>query len=167
MERVADAFATLFTFLLFLFIILAPMLMAFLRSKGAQRKDAKETGKKSSRKKGLSLIEALRRADRISEPRVNFSEQPPPEKRKPERTIPERRPQSDKRRFEEVDEAFDKPLSEKFTAIGDEGTEKQTTASPFSGISGTRMSRTLDRLPELQKAVVMAEILASPKALRE
>jgi len=167
MERFADTLATLFTFLIFLFLILAPMLMAFLRGKvknGAGKK-------KSSR--GTSLFEALRREDRVSEPEVEFSQPSPDEKAQPKTPSkpPPREPEAARMHFNEVDAAFEKPLSEKFNAL-DEAERYEEGAAAARGEyppadSQRSFSRKLSRLPELKKAVVMSEILGPPKGLGE
>ncbi len=178
MERFADAFATFITFLVFLFIILAPMLMAFMKNKQERRRSSREEKKKKKQEKrtpreGVSIFDAIRRDDRRSEPVVTFAEdrsdgQPSqgeagrskPMEEKVERSSPY---------FEEVGAAFDKPLSESFTAIGEEEKPKQPAEASPAGTSlpGSRFTGRLARLPELQRAVILSEILGPPKGLRE
>ena len=169
MERFADTLATLFTFLIFLFLILAPMLMAFLKGR-----EKNGSGKKKS-SRGMSLFEALRREDRVSEPEVEFSQPPSDDESRPKtppKTPPgEKEPKADRMHFNEVDAAFEKPLSEKFNTLDEtEEYEKGTAAArgEYPPADTQRsFSRKLSHLPELKKAVVMSEILGPPKGLRE
>src|SRR6056297_1731780 len=80
---VGESIATVFTFLAFIFIILAPMAMTFFKAKirdpdapsdpqaGSGSKGPGGTGEKKKPKN--LLIELLRRADREDEPEVHFS----------------------------------------------------------------------------------------------
>lgn len=184
MERVADAFATFFTFLVFLFIILAPMLMAFMKNKQESRRASRADKKKKKKapRKGVSFFDAIRRDDRISEPRVTFtedrsedrsvsrsSEGRPSEEEAGRRGPHEEEEESVRLHFEEVGEAFDKPLSESFTAIGGEVKPEQTAGGSTAGksVQPSRFTGRLARLPELKRAVVLSEVLGKPKGLRE
>ncbi|MGC9313364.1 MAG: hypothetical protein ACP5IA_11790 [Sediminispirochaetaceae bacterium] len=193
MERVADAFATFFTFLVFLFIILAPMLMAFMKNKQERRRAAREEKKKKKKapREGVSFFDAIRRDDRISEPPVTFTEDRsedryedrPSEDRSDSRSSDSRpskgeaaRPgpreeeeESVRLHFEKVGEAFYKPLSESFTAIGEEMKPEQAAEGSRAGTPDqpSRFTGRLARLPELKRAVVLSEVLGPPKGLRE
>jgi len=177
MERVADAFTTFFTFLMFLFIILAPMLMAFMKNKQERRRAAREAKGKNKQKKapreGVSFFDIIRRNDRISEPRVTFAEDrsagQPTEREADRRQPPREEEKKAKPHFAEVGEAFYKPLSEGFTAIGEEMKPEQAAEGPGAGAPGqpSRFTGRLARLPELKRAIVLSEVLGPPKGLRE
>jgi hypothetical protein len=184
MERVADAFATFITFLLFLFIILAPMLMAFVKNKQESRRASRKEKKKKKKapREGVSFFDLIRRDDRISEPRVTFTEDRseessngrPSDGRPSEEEAGRRGPQEEEEEsvrlhFEEVGESFYRPLSESFTAIGEEVKPEQTAGGSTAGksVQPSRFSGRLARLPELKRAVVLSEVLGTPKGLRE
>ncbi|MDY7029419.1 MAG: hypothetical protein SVR04_14100 [Spirochaetota bacterium] len=179
MERVADSFATFITFLVFLFIILAPMLMAFVKNKQESRRASRADKKKKKKapREGVSFFDAIRRDDRISEPRVTFTEE-----RSEDRSVSrpaeggaarpgqqEEEKESVRLHFEEKGEAFYKPLSERFTAIGEEVRPEQAAEGPRAGthVQPSRFTGRLARLPELKRAVVLSEVLGKPKGLRE
>lgn len=179
MERIADAFATFFTFLVFLFIILAPMLMAFMKNKQERRRASRKEKKKKKKapREGASFFDAIRRDDRISEPRVTFTEDrsddradDQPSEGEAARPGPqEEEEESVRLHFEEVGEAFDKPLSKSFTAIGEEMKPEQEAEGSRAGTPGqtSRFTGRLARLPELKRAVVLSEVLGPPKGLHE
>jgi len=169
MERLADALATLLTFLLFLALILSPMLMAFLKSKTVQRKDTKKSSEKKKQKREVSFLDIFRQEDRISEPAVTFSKEqgagkqshPPGEKEEKSTEV--------QTSFEDVQEAFDRPLSKVFSSIDDTG-PTDTVDSFYDDTeqgeqTGGRIPPGINRLPALKRAVILAEILGRPKGL--
>jgi len=196
---VGENIATIFTFLTFILIILAPMVMAFIRTKdrsGKKQETQKKESKKPLKKPSNLLYDLLRRVGREDEPEVRFttpgesgssggsdiSEKGSAEKPQ----LPRREAAGRKsapalsRPLESNFRDFDKELGEPFDDIssGSYGTYgtgmvpggMTAGTAPRGGNAGipdTPATRRLISLPELQRAVVLAELLGPPRALRE
>ena len=159
MSSASDAIATLFTFLTFLFIIIAPMALAFLKAKEAAKGRKGQSSKQSPKKEGRpSLFEMFRQADRESEKEVHFTSIPDREQkeavRKPE---PKKKPESIGGMESSYEFSTDMDSYDSF----EEG-ESSTTAAPSRSAASGLPTR-IAKLPELQRAVVMAEVLGPPK----
>lgn len=192
LTAVGENIATIFTLLTFILIILAPMAMAFMRTKekrshgkqpreAAPTRGAGTTGKpaKTARKPRDLLFDLLRRADREDEAEVRFTTpetgqakigQSAEKKESPrlgKTETSQDRPVSPSMGTEF--RAFDSELGEPFQAIGS-GSVPQASGSgtvTAAGLPRTQALGKLARLPELQRAIVLAELLGRPKALRE
>lgn len=173
MTQVGDAIATAFTFLVFVLFIIFPMAMAFVQAKKDRKAPASTkkgekastagSGKKKSR--GLfSQLERLRENERENEPEVSFSEGRTPAEKKPHKRATEQH--------------TTQQLGEKFSPI--EGMQNTAGAalSQRTEIAPTRAARSqraalpsspalskLQNLSELQRAIVLSEVLGSPKGL--
>jgi hypothetical protein len=185
LTSVGESVTTIFTLLAFLIIILAPMAMGFMRSKeggpgkynydgpgtsprradSMSKADFTEGVKKKAKKSRDIFFELLRHAEREDEPEVTFTvpkvkaDQP----LQPAESVPLfRKLNTD---FEEFDSELRKPFesidSESGSAKSEQGVRKT------AGLPETSASGRLSRLPELQRAIVLAELLGPPKALRE
>lgn len=178
MTQVGDAIATVFTFLVFLLFIIFPMVMAFAQAKKdrkapsstkeGKRKNKAASGKKSS--KGLfAHLEGLRAHDRESEPEVSFSEGRTPEKVKAYTQTHKPKRASEQHTTQQ--------LGEKFTPIENMKNTAGTALSQRTDIAPTaaRSKRAalptspaisrLQELNELQRAIVLSEVLGPPKGL--
>ncbi|HKK65135.1 MAG TPA: OadG family protein [Clostridia bacterium] len=179
MTQVGDAIATVFTFLVFLMFIIFPMAMAFAQAKKDRRapsspKEGEKTGKAASGKKGsrglFSQLERLRADDRESDPEVSFSEGRTTEEvkaytqtHKPKRTTEQHTTQQ---------------LGEKFNPIegmkntGGAALSQRTDIAPTAArtkraaLPNSPAISKLQELNELQRAIVLSEVLGPPKGIQ-
>lgn len=180
MDSAGDLIGTLFTFLTFVLIIILPMAMAFLQA----RKDRKAgyihqepSEKKSS---GLfSSIDLLRKQDRESEPAVSFSE-----------GVQQKSAGRGRDEHHEIGSGADGPrpsqlytsqqLGEKFSpieAMSNEYGKPLSSRTDTTGAASIRAARAtlpktaavsrLRELNEMQRAILLSEILGPPKGLEE
>lgn len=176
LQSVGENIATIFTFMTFILIILAPMAMAFMRTKEKRsprgKSPEKTAGVKGSgttgqpahtaRKPRDLLFDLLRRIERKDETEVRFTTPKTG-------TEPAKRKRSAENSLGTEFRAFDSELGEPFRAIGSEpGMQalESGTVTP-AGLPRTRALGRLAQLPELQRAIILAELLGPPKALRE
>ena len=180
MDSGGDLIGTLFTFLTFVLIIVLPMAMAYLQARkdrkagymhdhsagsqpaGDQRNetDSKSRPLRSTAKsaRGLfSSIDLLRRQERESEPEVSFSEGRPSSVRQQgtsqqlgEKFNP----------IEAMSNEIDIPLSKttETTKVSEGGIQ-------HASLPGTPAISKLRELNELQRAILLSEILGPPKGL--
>ena len=180
MDSTGDLIGTLFTFLTFVLIIILPMAMAFLQAR-KDRKAGYIHQEPSEKKSGglFSSIDRLRRQDRESEPEVSFSE-----------GVKQKSAGHSRSEHHEIGSGADGPrpsqprtsqqLGEKFTPIEAMSNEygkplssrTDTTGVTSSGAAqaalpkSTAVSR-LRELNEMQRAILLSEILGPPKGLEE
>ncbi len=221
MNAVGDAIATLFTFLMFILLIVFPMLMAFVQAKKDRRtqtarergsartkketaeepretrspldrpKKSKEKPKRTSAAKrggGLfSTLELLRQQNRESEPSVSFTEGT-------ERAIGEEhthngrydreyRPPSSSQGKQEKREAREhrssQRLGKKFSPLEEMPNNFHRSLSQISDTTQYKAARAkraalpqsaavsrLRELNEMQRAILLSEILGPPKGLQ-
>lgn len=178
MIQVGDAIATLFTFLVFLMFIIFPMAMAFAQAKKDRRapsspKEAKKRGKTASGKKSskglFSQLECLRAHDRESEPEVSFSEGRTPEEVKAHKQSHKPTRATEQHTTQQLGEKFN-PI-EGMKNTGGAALSQRTEIAPTAARtkraalpSSPAISR-LQELNELQRAIVLSEVLGPPKGL--
>ncbi|MFW5711876.1 MAG: hypothetical protein ACOC2R_08155 [Spirochaetota bacterium] len=180
MDSTGDLIGTLFTFFIFVLIIILPMAMAFLQAR--RERKAGYIHQEPSEKKSsglLSSIDRLRRQDRESEPEVSFSE-----------GVKQKAAGHSRSEQQEIGSGADGPrpsqlstsqqLGERFTPIKAMSNEygkplssrTDTTAVTTSGGTAraalpksAAVSRLRD-LNEMQRAILLSEILGPPKGLQ-
>ena len=179
MTQVGDAIATVFTFLVFLLLIIFPMVMAFVqakkdRSPPSSTKEGDKSGKAAPSKKSsrglFSQLERLRAQDRESDPEVSFSEG---------RTPKEVKAYAQTHKAKRAPEQHTtQQLGEKFNPIEGMKNTSGAALSQRTEIAPTRAALTkraalpnspavvkLQELSELQRAIVLSELLGPPKGL--
>ncbi|MDZ7794785.1 MAG: OadG family protein [Spirochaetia bacterium] len=178
MTQVGDAIATVFTFLVFLMFIIFPMAMAFAQAKKDRKapsspKEGEMRGKTASGKKSsrglFSQLERLRAQDRESEPEVSFSEGKTPEEDKAYKQTHKPKRATEQHTTQQLGEKFNPIEGMKNTsgAALSQRTEIAPTAARTKRAalpSSSAISR-LQELNELQRAIVLSEVLGPPKGL--
>ncbi len=163
MDSTGDLIGTLFTFLTFVLIIILPMAMAFLQAR-KDRKAGYIHQEPSEKKTGglFSSIDLLRRQDRESEPKVSFSEGVKQQPDGPRPSQPRTSQQLGEKftPIEAMSNEYGKPLSSRTDTTGVTSSRTARAALPKS----TAVSR-LRELNEMQRAILLSEILGPPKGL--
>lgn len=168
MDSDSDLIGTLFTFLMFILIIILPMAMAFLQARKDRRAGNMHKKSPAARSAGglFSSIDLLRRQERESEPEVSFSEgikQRPGSGAKGPRPSETETSQQLGEKFapiEAMSNDFGRPLSNITEApAGSAGAEERAALPRTAAVSRLR------ELNEMQRAILLSEILGPPKGL--
>ncbi len=167
MNAYGDAIATLFTVFTFILIIVLPVVMSFIQAKKDRRTDAPQARTSASGKRGssardggglFSSIALLRKQDRESDPKVSFSEGATQVKAYEQRTTQQLGAKFDP--IKEMKHSYGKSLSQVSETAGYSADRGKHAALPNS----LPVSR-LRELNELQRAILLSEILGPPKGL--
>jgi len=178
MTQVGDAIATVFTFLVFLLLIIFPMVMAFVQAKKdrspSSTKEGDKSGKAAPSKKSsrglFSQLERLRAQDRESDPEVSFSEGRTPKEVKAYAQTHKAKRAPEQHTTQQLGEKFNPIEGMKNTsgAALSQRTEIAPTRAALTKRAALPNSPAISRLQELnelQRAIVLSEVLGPPKGL--
>lgn len=187
MNAYGDAIATLFTVFTFILIIVLPVVMSFVQAKRDRKADTSQADNSASKKRGssaknsgglFSSIALLRKQDRESEPKVSFSEGTSRDQGRargsggdtPRAKAFKQRPASEQHTTQQLGAKFD-PIEKMKHSYG----KSLSQVSEISGSSAGREKQAalpnsipvsrLRELNELQRAILLSEILGPPKGL--
>jgi hypothetical protein len=170
MTQVGGAIATVFTFLVFLLFIIFPIVMAFVQAKRDRRAPSSTKEAEKSSRGLFSRLERLREQDRESEPESSFSEGRAPEEVKAYTQTHKPKRAAEQHTTQQLGEKFN-PI-EGMKNTGGAALSQRTEIAPTTAARTTRaalpnspaISRLQD-LNELQRAIVLSEVLGPPKGL--
>src|SRR6056297_1974384 len=159
--------------------IIFPMAMAFAQAKKDRRapsspKEGEKTGKAASGKKGsrglFSQLERLRAQDRESDPKASFSEGRTPEEGKDYKQAHKTKRAPEQHTTQQLGEKFNPIEGMKDTsgAALSQRTEIAPTRASLTKRAALPNSPAISRLQELnelQRAIVLSEVLGPPKGL--